>query len=301
MDTGLSSTGRVHHSPKRISEAAKRRLPLFSPSRCSLNVTQSQDNELTQAMDFERQKKTSIKQHRQCQLKIGNSFKLAPIQKQSGLGADATNLSRSETDLLLNLQSPNTDSATPFGTRFGDSSDVEHSGAPLPNNPPHHLLLSTGRAPGRAHTDDSDRDIMTDEAKRAVRHQQGSSGQPGAGLKPTGIKVLRAKIMCLPFETIPMDVAIHNLEAILPEMFPISNSLQETCSSLSLVDAYITTGQNDFVKWTASSREVEEWQRGVQDLINSLYRAHVGQGNLAVPAVEIAMPMAIEAHVDERV
>jgi DNA mismatch repair protein, C-terminal domain len=322
VDTGLSSTSRIYRSPKRISETAKRRLPLSSPNRCSLNMPQSQD------MDFERRKKTGIKQYRQCQLKIGNSFinpgKLVSIQKQSGLGADVTNLSRSETSLL---QSPNTDSATPFGTRFGDSSDIEHSGAPLPNNPSQHLFLSTSRAQAHTYTDDSDRDIVTDEAKRAaiehnaahfdittsstpfskddpraylIRHQQGLSGQ-AAGLKPTGVKVRRVKTMCLPFETIPVDMAIHDLEAILPEIFPASNNLQKTCSSLSVVDAYVTTGQNNFMKWTASSREVEEWQRDVQDLINTSYKTHVGQGNLAVPAVEIAMPMAIKAHVDDNV
>ena len=113
----------------------------------------------------------------------------------------------------------------------------------------------------------------------------------------TGLKLKRTKTSKLPLETIPPNLAIHNISAKPLVLFAGFQNLKAQIRELGKVDAYPRTGINEFMIWDANSKDVDVWEEKMRDLVRERYVARLGGDGEEVPAnLQLRLGTVLRAH-----
>lgn len=294
-------------------------------SQRQMKLSQSQNVELDEILEFEHRKKVAIAQQRKAFAKKRlDPERLASIQQLSESEPSTSENQHSgaiaSSEVVRRITNP---SGEDFAARFGGNSTTPPQ--QTVHSDPHRNRyiaavwnLSHGHPEGGSEVDNDGRgeqliqsatdtdglspDLpakISDDDPRAylIKHRHVDQlDKPG--LIRTGLKLRRTKTNRLPLETISSNVATYTLEAELrPQTWSIE-TVQAAVVSLQPVDKYTRNGENDFVTLTAFPKQVEHWEEILKGLVRAEYRAKVGENELIVPDLELSLSRAIKAHAD---
>jgi hypothetical protein len=282
----------------------------------SFKLSQSQNPELDEIMEFEYRKKAAHAQQRKASSKVkGRSMSIAKlaqlqqstIQTDDNLGSrvmarhwDNRNGSESQASAVAS-----------FGDRFDDhTGDLDIITKP---NPHKHRYLAAATRLTKGQTDDFDGKVhasglsgltevmddahdipkITEDDARAylIRQRSQTVNTDAGGLSRTGLKIRKTKTQRLPFEVIPPDMMLHDIVA------GIDFEVQVQTGAGTGNDKYTTTGKNEFTTWSSSMADVLTWQDKLTTLIESGYRAKVGDDMIS-PNVGLDLRRMIKTHCD---
>ena len=304
-------------------------LPGLTTSRVSLRPSPSQQlqsssnrQELDEILEFERQKRLAIVQHRKqaIQSTIGRP---SPTPSPSQIGVSRPHESLAPETVRGHPQ-PDTSVTTSeenFEERFGQQDQqVEDPRQRQRNNPHHNRFLAATRdldtprldvRPGNSelsrrapHIVQEDDLKMPDSDPRAylIRQKEQGKAQDTTGtngLLRTTLKLKRTKTSKLPLETVPIDSAIHDLTADFKMDLAFVRSEMTTLLPL---DEYIKTGTVDAQQWLLSAPDLARLQVNLQTLVKRSFRSgdvhssDTDAENGAV-AITIDLDMALKAHI----
>jgi hypothetical protein len=298
------------------------------PSGRVFKSSQSRNSELAGILEFEERKKAAILHQRKSQSSRAhgelNPATLAHLQRKSN---DTTSVqaisSQTRGDLhSLDLVEDGTNPACDFECRFAKSSDEKARGVPHRNSPHLNRYLAAKERLDHAHPDSDhprktshsdssnggagdliyEADVrLPEDDPRAylVRHYgNGKDSNCSTGLTKAGLKIRRAKTARLPLETIPVDKAVHALNATVRNRFPTVPILAKMTKRHGQFDEYVRSGKNSFVMWSANGRDVTVWEKAVKGLISKNFCARLAGGETVTPEVTVMLRTAIIAHAD---
>ena len=304
-------------------------IPGLTTSRVSLRPSPSQQlqsssnrQELDEILEFERQKRLAIAQHRKqtIQTTIGRPL---PTPSPSQIGAArpheslASEIVRSHPQLDTGV-APREET---FEERFGQQDQQVEDPRHRQRNSPHHnrFLAATRdldtprtdvrpgdselarRAPSAVQEDDLK---MPDSDPRAylIRQKEQGKAQDTTGtngLVRKTLKLKRTKTSKLPLETVPIDSAIHDLTADFKMDLAVVRSEMTTLLPL---DEYIKTGTIDAQQWLLSSSDLARLQVNLQNLVKRSFKSgEVHSSDADAEDEAVASPtdldMALKAHI----
>lgn len=294
-----------------------------------LTMSQSPKTELTDILEFERRKKAAVLHQRKSlsnrALGERNPARLAGIQSTS---KDRSSLqvvpSQIRRDLPghLDLREQPSNPMHNFNPRGGRHSE-DVVGSLLRGNSPHrnrylaakerldYPPLESEREQSGGYSDqekcktgkllDETEVCLSADDARAYLVQTSTSDQKmdgDNGLTRTGLKIRRIKTTRLPLETITADADNHCLKAITPQRFPGTSTLVAMSRRQGQCDEYVLSGENRFVRWSASSRDVTEWETTLKGHITKNFKARLAGGEVVAPELAVMLTTAIKAHVD---
>ena len=134
---------------------------------------------------------------------------------------------------------------------------------------------------------------MSENDPRAyfIRQRFQTYSANAGGLTKTGLKIRRSKTLQLPLESVPTGMVIQDL------VTPIDFDVRACAEVGPGADKYSLTGKNEFIKWTSSMTGVVAWQAELTTLVETLFRARVG--NDLMPAnIELDLRRVIKTHCD---
>lgn len=309
------------------NESTSRPLPSL-PSTRPFTISQPLKTELAGILEFEQRKKAAALHQRKSlsNRALGelNPAKLAGIQRKSKDRASLQVVpSQMRRDLPnLDLSEEPSNPAHHFEPGAGKLSENE-VGSLLRRNSPHrnrylaakerlnytHLESDNRQSGGYSDQEECKTRKLLDETEvrlseddpRAYLVRTSTSDQKMdslSGLTKTGLKICRTKTARLPLETIPVDANNHCLKAIAPQRFPSTSTLVAMSRRQGQCDEYIRSGENKFVRWSASSRDVTVWETTLRGHIMKNFGARLAGGEVVAPEVTVMLTTAIKAHVD---
>jgi hypothetical protein len=307
---GAAPQGRDHSSTNpRVAATSQQTL---------FKLSQSQNPELEQIMEFEHRKKAANAQQRKAFGKArGRDMsvaKLAQLQQSTMQTPDDDFGSEMMTGCKEDMTRLNDQASTvtTFSDRFGEKPTAGLDMTKKPN--PHqnrYLAAARGLTRDRPDPPESEADksstaaratvvedadetpkIPEDDARAyLIRHRTQTANADSGGLSRTGLKIRRTKTIRLPLESIPPDMMLHEL------VLQVDCKVQNLAEASPTNDSYISTGKNEFVSWSSTMTDVSKWQNELSTLIENLYRARV-EGELISPDLGLDLRKMIKIHCD---
>ena len=280
-------------------------------------LSQSQNPELDQIMEFEHRKKAANAQHRKAFGKArGRDMsvaKLAEMQRTTMQTQDDD----LNTDMMPGLEEDmdvlrgRANAVAPFSDRF--ETPTAGLDTTRKSNPHQNRYLAAARGLTQARPDpvgpgidisstaafarvmeDGDEvpKIAEDDARAyLIRHRNLTANTDSGGLTRTGLKIRRTKTLRLPFETVPPDMMLHQL------VLKVDCNVQSLAEMAPANDNYISTGKNEFMSWSSTMTDVSLWQDELSTQIESQYRARV-EDELISPNLGLDLRKMIKIHCD---
>ena len=307
---GAATQGREHSSTTpRVAAAGQQTL---------FKLSQSQNPELEQIMEFEHRKKAANAQQRKAFGKArGRDMSvatLAQLQQSTMQTPDDDFGSEMMTGCQEDMTRLNDQASTvtAFSERFGKKHTAGLGITKRPNphqnrylaaargltrdrpDPPEPEADKSSTAARAAVVEDADETpkIPEDDARAyLIRHRTQTANADSGGFSRTGLKIRRTKMIRLPLETVPPDMMLHEL------VLQVDCKVQNLAEASPTNDSYISTGKNDFVSWSSTMTDVSKWQDELSTLIESLYRARV-EGELISPNLGLDLRKMIKIHCD---
>jgi hypothetical protein len=283
-----------------------------SSQQTSLKLSQSQNPELDQIMEFEHRKKAAVAQQRKAYGKAkSRSMSIVELAQLQQSSIEDTEYKRGSSSMDLNEHENQANSVAYFGDRFNNRTAVPDTATK--SSPHKNRYLAAAKSLLRGRNDESEAELhcsgvfspaeITDDGhdipkipendSRAylIRHRSQTTSEDAGGLSKTGLKIRRTKTQRLPLEVVPPDMMLHKVVALL-------DFDEGMCSETGTeADKYNTTGKNEFIAWSSSMADVSLWQEDLTGLIERGYRARVGDG-LISPNVELDLRRMIKTHCD---
>lgn len=292
------------------------------PSPCQQLQSSNNRQELDEILEFERQKRLAIAQHRKqaIQSTIGRPLS-TPSPSQIGVARPHKSLAPETVRGHPQLDASVTPSQENFEGRFGQrDQQVEDPRQRQRNNPHHNRFLAATRNLDTPRIDDrpgdgeatrhapqavQDGDLkMPDSDPRAylIRQKEQGKAQDTTGtngLVRTTLKLKRTKTSQLPLETVPINSAIHDLTADFKMDLAIVRSEMTTLLPL---DEYVKTGTIDAQQWLLSALDLARLQVNLQNLVKKSFRSGDVHGSDTdaedeAAALKIDLDMALKAHI----
>ena len=304
-------------------------LPGLTTGRVSLRPSPSQQlqsssnrQELDEILEFERQKRLAIAQHRKQAIRssIGRPLP-TPSPSQIGVARPHQSLAPETVRGYSQLDTSVTPGEVNFEERFGQQDQqVEDPRQRQRNNPHHNRFLAATRnlntpridiKPGDSelarrapHVVLEDDLKMPDSDPRAylIRQKEQDKTQDTTGtngLVRTTLKLKRTKTSKLPLETVPIDSAIHDLTADF-KLDPAV--IRSEMTTLLPLDEYVKTGTIDAQQWLLSAPDLARLQVNLQTLVKRSFRSgdvHSSDTDAenGAMAITIDLGTALKAHI----
>ena len=303
--------------------------PPPSPSHLSFKLSQSPNPELADILEFEQRKKAAVLHQRRSRSSLAldelNPARLAHVQRKSNdLPLLRTVSSQMRRNLpSLDLREDQTNPARELGPRHPNPSDQHVENVTYRNSPHRNRYLAAKERLDPAHLesshkrDEHHRDSAEcnagnfldefsvrlskdDPREYLLQHSENAKNFDSlTGLTKTGLKIRRTKTTKLPLETIPADAANHGLKVIAPDPFPSALALAIMSRRQGQFDEYVRSGENSFVRWSANSKDVKDWETTLKELISKSFNARL-VGEIVAPDFTVMLTTAIKAHADAR-